>query len=483
VRPRRHAVVLAFATAALLVTPSLSAQNPAGLIPAATRTQLAALVEDCRATPILKAESGGALIDLRKDAVTRIPYGVRYRFRHRVPQADFVYVTLEIPEAGAPQTVAAEKLDDSCYDVLIPALPVGVSVNLRETQGYTLRPEQRETLAGAVHQVLAAYLEILYSGRNVALYGNSARLRAALDTQLVARGVFSPFAEFRVMTAHQGLFTTPLDLTVKNLFLAGADALTALPDELRMAQQYLISAAPPGTGLKCVDADRRRRYQAVLAQTAPLTAAQSWTDIAPLFSSGALPVADSLVDAFGADAAACTGLPGLAAAGAQFLPPLKRNRLQPLLQAVADARRVVEQTFQLVSTELFPGATTTLQRYGQVDVSNAFFGESDARILTTISFYPGDLRYGGEIQPHSANDRWVVSLGYSLTAAMEADDEDSSKGKAYTAGLGYRLNPRFSIGAGRWFSEEKKDGWYLSFSGDLGMIPGLQQLLVRSPNQ
>jgi hypothetical protein len=468
----------------MIVAPSLSAQNPARLIPANARTQLAALVEDCRATPILKAESGGGLIDLRKDAVSRIPYGVRYRFRHRVPDADFVYVTLETPATGAPQTVAAEKLDNSCYDVQIPALPVGVSVNLRETQGYVLRAGQQDTLAGAVNRVLAAYLDILYSGRNSALYGNSAALRAALDTQLVARGVFSPFSEFRVMTPQQALFTTPLDVTVKNLFLAGADSLTGLPDELRMAQAYLRAAGvgvPAGAALKCVDVNQSRRYRAVLALSTPLLAVRTGADIAPLFSTGALPLPDSLVDAFGADAAACMGNPGLAA-GAQYLTPLKRNRLQPLLQAVAEARRVVEQTFQLVSTELFPGATTTLQRYGQVDVSNAFFGESDARILTTISFYPGDLRYGGEIQPNGVDDRWVVTLGYSLATAMEADDEASSKGKAYTAGIGFRLNPRFSIGTGRWFSEEKKDGWYVSFSGDLGMIPGLQQLLVRSPN-
>jgi hypothetical protein len=483
-RPASAALALTLAGALSLAGGSLHAQvqpPPAFPIPG-LQSLLGAIPNDCPPTPALKAVSGGGVIHLDKSKTTRLPYGVRYRFRHTVPSAEFVLVSLAV-QGIAPVSVEAQPTGtgSQCYDAELPELPVGVSVTLTETQGFGVDDATRAGLRQAVNDVLSAFLDILFSGQNAAVYTRADSLRAALDRQLAARGVFTPFEPFRLRNANGAPGLRRLADVVKADFLDRTSAVTDLPGQIREAKD--MAAEIQKAGLTCSPSTPQgRRVRAVLAMLNGIPALRAGSPVAPLYTQGRLPLPDTLVNPFAADLGACGEF--LDPAGqAQTLQPLTASPVQALFDAAEQAKRVVEESFQLTSTDLYPGVTTTLQRFGQVDVSNAFFGTpDDSRILTTFSFYPGDLRYGGEIQPHEANDRLLVTLGYSVATVTASDDAGAPQGRAYTVGVGFRLTPQLSVGGGRWFSEQKKRGWYVNFSGDLGSIPGLQGLFVRSPN-
>jgi hypothetical protein len=134
-----------------------------------------------------------------------------------------------------------------------------------------------------------------------------------------------------------------------------------------------------------------------------------------------------------------------------------------------------------VATEVFPGATTTLQRFGQLDVVNGYLlGRKEVRLLASFSFYPGQLAYGGEITPHSWRDRLILNVGYSLATTVGDDDDDEDERDIVTVGAGYRINELVSVGAGQWFDGRDND-WYVQLSGDIGAIPFLRGLFARNP--
>lgn len=452
--------------------------SPSGLqIPELT-VVIPTIPRGCELTPVLQAASGGGVIRLEAGKTTRIPYGVRYRFRHNVPNAEFVLVALSVNGATSPSVEAQRTGGSTCYEVQLPELPVGVSITLTETKGFALPDSTRAALRSAVDGVLSAYLDILFSGENQALYGRPDTLRVVLAQQLTARGAFAPFGAYRIRAVNS---TRLLSDAVKSAFVANVPEATNLPHLIFQAKGLAAGVAP--NSLQCSESTPAgRRMRTLLAALDALPELVTGRVVEPLYTGGRLPLPDTLVAKFGDDAGEC-GVEN-ASEHAIFLRKLTANPLRQLFDSVEQAKQVVEESFVLAANDIFPGATTTLQRYGQIDVSNAFFGSADnSRILTTFSFYPQNIFYGGEIQPHSWDDRLLVTLGYSLATVTESDDDDAPQGKAYTIGFGVRLTPQVSAGIGRWFSEGKRSGVYLSFSGDVATIPGLQDLLVRNPNQ
>ncbi len=247
------------------------------------------------------------------------------------------------------------------------------------------------------------------------------------------------------------------------------------------------------------DSDSGKRLIALSDRLSPLMGIQSGSEIGPLYDRGVIPLDSVEINGFGGwIRAACEASLDSATLSGQISEAESRARtlandpVRPLLDATREAIRIVEQTYQITAVDL-GGVTTTLQRYAQLDVVNAYFVDQEqVRLLATFSFYPGATTFGGETQPQTIEDRLVISLGYSLANIVE-NSESSQSGEngsanqseqmAFTLGLSYRFTPTLSLGGGLAVLEGGDMDGYVSFSFDLGGIPFLKELFARLPSE
>jgi hypothetical protein len=472
--------------AAALVATSLGAQAPP--FPGAV-TRLRDLAARCDTVATLRGVPGGGEFRLSGDEPLRVPYGVRFEFRRRVPDASVVLLTLDVESEGdlpePRQTVRAERaaLDTTCFTAMLPKLPQDRGVTLTQSGVAPLPPARRAAMRDAVQNLLASFLDSLFAG-TFARAAAAQRLDSAFAAVYPRLAPDSAFAGAALVRVNGGTDITPLADTIRALFLAGAELAVDLPEIVREGAEVLGDLRAALSGPPCVatraGADLTR-FRALVARLGPLAAVARGADIAPLYrpGSGLLPLtAEDARDLVRFLDTACRGAMNQAALDDLATPilALARDPLGPLLAAVGAAQHLVEQSWTVTAVDAFGGATTTLQRYGQIDIVNAYVADRDeARVLVTFSFYPLKRRYGGERLPHEVGDQLLVSIGYSVATTTS---DASSEPRAFTLGLTYRFNAALSVGGGVAVIDRRSYG-YASFAFDVGSIPGLAGLFAR----
>lgn len=468
-------------------------QGAAGAIAGAQR-QLRGFLIQCDTTGRLKGMPGGGEFKLSHEDPLRLPYGVRYRFRRRVPGAEHVFLTLEVESRGdlaePEQTVQAEALpgDAGCFQAMLPPLPQDRAVTLRQTTVARLEAQRSTAIRDALEGLQAEFLRELDAGTfgPAAAHHRLDSAIAAVYPRLVDSSAFAGAALVQVSAGRPTV--VPLSDTVRSLFLASAGSTIDVPGIASRGHDLIgqLDAVAAGT-TPCVMAalgSDQTAFRALVGRLAPLRAASTAADVAPLYArvGGVLPLSpDDVTRLVRWLDAACRGhinqtaLDGLAA----VVVDLGRDPLGPLLEALAAARSLVDEMWTITSFDAFGGATTTLQRYGQIDVVNAYLPTRDeARVLVTFSFYPLKRRYGGERLPHDLGDQLVLSVGYSVATTVP---DSTSDRRALTAGVMLRFNATLAVGGGVALIDRRTYG-YASLSFDIGSIPGLAQLFARPGN-
>lgn len=455
-------------------------------------SQVRQIIEDCRPVPRLKAAGGGGLQELRAGEEIRIPYGVPYHFFHRVVDADFVLLRLDVTD-GPGTVVEAVRVrgDSTCFTAGLPALPMNRGITLVESQGLRPSTTERTAMIQALETLRAEFLTRLFGNAYDQAIGQG-RLRSAAAEDfgaLVDTAVFSGFA-IRDTGAPGG--TRPLLDVVRAGFLENVGLISRTPHDISRARGLIdvIVAIRDSRG-SCIGAnltpDQQQRVIGLLDRVSPLRTVLP-EDYPRHYAAGTLPLDPALLEGFAAAVrAACPSLPDQQLRElTEIAVALTRNEIAPVLEAIRAAARLVEESYRITVVDGFGGATTTLQRFGQMDVVNAYFlGRDEARLLATFNFYPLALRFGGEIRPHDGADRLLASVGYSFATPVATDDVDAGDEgppTAFTAGLSYRINELFALGGGAWFIGGDRD-WYVSLSGDLGAVPALRELFARLPDR
>ena len=469
-------------TALMLVLPgALIAQatpSPVNVPVAALR----ALSRECDATPRLKARSGGGDLELKAGETVRIPYGVPYSFMHR-PGAgtDFVFVTLVVGDQRTRAEAITSTSDPGCYIVEVPGLPLNTPLTLIEQIGSVPAESRKTAIRDAIDAMRAEFIRRVFAGD----YNDAIRRH-----QLV-QAVTEDMPDLLATDSMKNLVVrivddlVPLDEHVTAMLAGAGGSLASLPFNVtrmtRVPGRMDAIATQCAAGYSALSEDERAgliTFRTRLRRIVGMTT----QNVASYYARGG-PLPFSSADLEGVVAAiqnACAAHPGLP----ELVEDVEVFLADPLVEVIASleaARLLVEQSFTLTATEIFPGATKTLQRFGQLDAVNAYLmGRDEVRLVASFSFYPGDLSYGGEIMPNSWRDRLVLTAGYSMGTVVSDTTEVEADRTVFTAGAGYRLNEFFSLGAGRWF-DGNDDDWYLNFSGDLGGIPFLRELFARKP--
>lgn len=458
----------------------------------ANAKRLIAGASDCPEEPTLRAAEGGGTFALNGKDQIRIPYGVRFNFVHRVDSADAVYLVLR--EEGKPDvrlTTGTGSAPLTCYQAPLPDLGKDHAVTLEETVIRRPTEAQRSRALGAVDSLRQTFLQELFNGRWEAA-AREHRLPEAVAKDFGGLTDTAAFSDLAVPAGSGGHITWLSD-SVRSLFKNTAPNLIALPDSIQSWQGMLsnLAAAAHGDGV-CRAAgtspevrQARIALDRFLGSMADLVSASSVENVVTLYQGHLLPLKRVNPDTMQARfLLACGGTnPSLkvqriggivraAVEGMAFDP------VTPFTQAAEAARRAVRNSYRLTAVDAFGGFTTTLQRFGQLDVVNAYIFELDeARVLATFSLYPFRQRYGAERQPHSWADKIVITVGYSVATTVKGNAAAADRG-LFTLGLGLRLNPTMSLGGGGAFSGGNAY-WYGSLSLDLGSIPGLEQLFAR----
>lgn len=471
-----------------------------GLGPAVLAQGIGGDTGSCTEVPTLRAAQGGGTIELKREGQARIPYGVRYAYRRAISGADAVYVTIRGGRAEGETTVAAALVatDNDCREAMLPPFASGRPVTIVERVATRPDATQRADLEKSIQQLRRAWIDSLYSGyvlQGILAGDLSARLASVFGS---LPGV-STLGNWTLITeGAQGIRTVALRDTLRALFVAAAastrrDGIVSLPyfvaDGQKLArflQRTFIegnTCSRPGTQPSATARDSASLRE--LAESlARLARAVERSAIADLYDNGVLPLETRRVDDLGRLlTAACGGIDSTQVGRlTQFAAGLVSNPFGPLLAVMVAARQLVEQSFSVTAVD-YQGLTTILQRYGQLDVVNAyFFDTKEARLVATFSIYPAALRYGAERDPQIADDRFVVQVGYSLTRTVAAASDTTPDATVFVVGVGLRLNSAVGIGFGRAIGRGIRS-WYLSVSGDLGSVPFLQDLFVRKPAQ
>jgi hypothetical protein len=464
---------------------SLRAQSPD-----LSLTGIVSYVGTCPADPTLKAAEGGGDFTLDTKKQTRIPYGVHFRFVRKISDADAVFLELLV-EGEEPVRLNSKPLAgrSTCYEALLPVLPQDRAITLVETIVRSPPQQKRDGALGAVDRLRDNFLKQLFEGR----WATAAAEQHLTDAIAEDFGVLTDTTAFSnlalVTVADHSL--VPLRDTVQRLFLARAPALIAIPDLIAEGQSLLrvlelavrgekeCSRVPGSSQLQ----DSGRALDRLLQQLAPLRNVATAEALAALYDNKVLPLrVDTPEDVGIWIREACADsrrLETLATRQVARVRALTQDPLTPFHQAIAAAKEALRNSYEIAAVDAFGGFTTTLQRFGQLDVVNAYvFDREEVHLVATFGFYPLRRRYGAEREPHSFGDHLVLTVGYSVATPVRGAESSEAEGGLFTAGAGLRVNQTLSLGAGKAFIDGNSH-WYVNLSFDLGSIPGLENAFAR----
>lgn len=454
-------------------------------LPAAS---VAAVEPDCDDRPRLIALHGGGAFELNANEQTEVPYGVPFVYRRVIARA--VAVELEVWREGERIQQRTFELDpDECVEFAVPEMSPGVPFRLVERAIVPLDAATRARVAAAFVGTRREVLALLRAGRwdrlMVQSQSESAML-AAFDSALRADFADLVMVDSLARTALRvNGRLVPLADTASVLLGAAAAGFVSFPMHFADAVQVVRDLGGLDIDKDCSALTNRERnvLRASIAHLQPLGQATSLTQLPDLYDVGVLPLDRDalleterlLVNGCGQDAED---------SAIDLILPLAEDPLTMIDRAIARTIAVIERAYGLSAVDIFGGMTTTLQRFGQVDVVNAHLREREEdRLVGLFSFYPFALAYGAERIPDGLGDlgdRLTASIGYTLKTLNPGDQDDLDDERGFVVQAQYRLNPAVSIGYGVVFlSGEEDDYWSVAL--DLGVIPGLEDLLGREP--
>jgi hypothetical protein len=482
----RTSIYVALALCILAIVSPIYAQvEPPSLL------RMVSDANSCPEEPTLKAAEGGGTFALGTKSQTRVPYGVHFSFLHKVAAADAVFLELRIERQEPVRLSGPLAGKATCYEATLPELPQGRAITLVETIVRAPSQQKRENASKAMDKLRETFLNQLYAQRWE---------KAAVEHRL-PEAIGADFGLLADTTALSGLAlvtfadqkVVPLADTLQRLLVDRADDLIGIPDTIAKGQSLLqaLDKAADGGGVCSVEktpsvASARIELDRLRQRLAALRSVSTGEELIALYDRKVLPLKiDNPDDVATWIRQACARtdpspqLETLALQQAATVRSLSRDPLTPFNQLIAAAREALRNSYEIAAVDAFGGFTTTLQRFGQIDIVNAYvFDREEVRLLATFSFYPLRRRYGAEREPQSFGDHLVVTVGYSVATTVKKAGATTDDGGMFTAGGGLRVNQTLGFGAGKAFIGGDSH-WYVNMSFDLGSIPGLENAFAR----